>query len=166
MAGPSITAEAKAYPSARFIPKAETYLSEEIQASCDKYAEEYGISRYVLYALIEVESSGRQYVTSPSGTCKGLCQVNDKIHAERMERLGVTDIYDIDGNIHVATDYLMELAEESGYGDISYVLDRYNGNSKAAYYLENGILSKYAKKILDRAFELETWVEVSANAKG
>lgn len=162
----SMTASARVLPEIKFIPRAETYLSQEVQDACDKYAEEYGISRFVLYALVESESSGRQYVTNASGTCKGLAQVNDTIHADRMERLGVTDIYDIDGNIHVAVDYLMELADASDYGDISYVLDRYNGNSKADYYQENGILSPYAEKVLDRAYKLESWYDLQTNGVG
>ena len=36
-----------------------TYLSEEIQESCVKYGEEYGICPELLVAIIERESSGR-----------------------------------------------------------------------------------------------------------
>ena len=70
-----------------------------------------------------------------------------------MERLGVTDLYNPFWNIMVATDYLMELAEK--YEDLGYVLDLYNGNSKAKYNAENGILSEYAASILERSAELE-----------
>ena len=129
----------------------DTYISEEIQGYCIEIAEEYGICPELLMAMVETESSGRP--NAENSGCKGLMQISEKWHKDRMERLGVTDIYDPYGNILVGTDYLMELAEE--HGEISLVLDLYNGNSKAYYNYENGILSKYARKILERSAELE-----------
>ena len=111
----------------------------------------YCVCPELLMAMIETESSGNPDATN--GTCKGLMQVSEKWHRDRMERLGVKDIYDPYGNILVATDYLMELAEK--YEDIGLVLDVYNGNSKAMQNAENGILSEYAAKILYRAEMLE-----------
>ena len=129
----------------------DTYISEEIQGYCIEIGESYGVCPELLMAMIETESSGRP--DAENGGCKGLMQISEKWHKDRMERLGVTDIYDAYGNILVGTDYLMELAEK--YGEISLVLDLYNGNSKAHYNYENGILSKYAGEILERAAELE-----------
>lgn len=80
-------------------------------------------------------------------------QVSERWHQDRMERLGVTDIYDERGNIKVGTDYLAELFEE--YEEPTLVLDIYNGNSKAFEYYEQGIVSEYADKVLTRAAELE-----------
>ena len=102
-------------------------------------------------AMIEAESSGNPDATN--GNCKGLMQVSEKWHTDRMNRLGVSNIYDPYGNILVATDYLFELFEK--YGDVGLVLDVYNGNSKAMYNSENGILSDYANKILARSEQLE-----------
>ena len=102
-------------------------------------------------AMIETESSGNPNATN--GTCKGLMQVSEKWHMDRMKRLGVKDIYDPYGNFLVATDYLMELAEK--YEDLGLVLDLYNGNSKAMQNAENGVLSEYAANILYRAEMLE-----------
>ena len=131
--------------------EADTYIKEEYQAYCVEIGEEYCICPELLMAMIETESSGIPNATN--GSCKGLMQVSDKWHTERMEQLGVTNIYDPYGNILVATDYLLELFEE--YGDVALVLDIYNGNSKAMYNAENGILSDYASKILARAEMLE-----------
>lgn len=130
----------------------DTYISEEIQEACIKYGEEYGICPELLMAMIEKESSGNP--DAKNGSCVGLMQVNKAFHKERMERLGVDDLTDIDENIHVGTDYLYELFVE--YEDCGLVLDTYNGNSKAEYYAQNGILSSYAKKILERSAELES----------
>lgn len=129
----------------------DTYISNEIQDACIKYGEEYNICPELIMAMIEAESSGDP--NAKNGTCKGLMQVSVTWHKERMAEFEVTDIYDIDGNIHVGTDYLAELIEEND--EISFALDRYNGNSKATYNYEHGIISPYAKKILERSAELE-----------
>lgn len=129
----------------------ECVLSEDVQGYCQEIGEMYGICPELLMAIIEAESSGNQY--AENGSCKGLMQVSVRWHADRMEKLGVTDIYDEYGNILVATDYIAELRED--YEEVSYVLDVYNGNSKATYNYENGILSVYAESVLERSAELE-----------
>lgn len=130
----------------------DTYLSEEIVNACEKYGEEYSICPELLMAIAETESNGKQNATN--GSCKGIMQVSEKWHIDRMERLGVTDIYSVNENIHVATDYLYELFEK--YEDVGTVLMFYNGDSKAKMYVEGKAeLSKYAEKILERSRELE-----------
>lgn len=130
-----------------------TYLSDEVQEICVKYGEEYGICPELLMAIIERESAGQADIES--GGCKGLMQISDRWHTERMKRLGVTDIYDMDGNIHVGADYLAELFEE--YGESSIVLMVYHGEEDAVTRAENGEISKYADWILNRSAELERW---------
>lgn len=131
----------------------DTYISEEIQTVCIKYGEEYGICPELLMAVIEKESSGRPEVVSGMG-CVGLMQINPKYHTERMERLGVTDLTDIDGNVHMGTDYLVELFKE--HGDIYLVLMCYNmGESRAKKLYEAGEYSDYAVSIAQRSAELE-----------
>lgn len=129
------------------------YISEEEQEACVKYGEEYGICPELLMAMIERESSGQ--ADAVNGDCKGLMQISQKWHANRMERLGVTDIYDVDGNIHVGTDYLAELFEK--YGEAATVLMVYHGEKNAVEKAENGEISKYADWILTRSAELERW---------
>ena len=131
----------------------DTYLSEEIQQTCIKYGEEYGICPELIMAMIEKESLGRPAVVSKVG-CVGLMQIYPKYHQERMEKFGVTDLTDIDGNIHVGADYLSELFEE--HGEIYLVLMSYNmGEGKANKLYEQGKISKYALSISERAEELE-----------
>ena len=127
---------------------AGTYISEDAQEACVKYGEEYGICPELLMAMIELESSGRP--DAESGGCKGLMQISDRWHKDRMERLEVTDIYDVDGNIHVGADYLTELFEK--YEDVGIVLMVYHGEKDAATKTE---LSDYADWILTRSVELE-----------
>ena len=131
--------------------EADTYIAEEYQSYCEEIGEMYCVCPELLMAMIETESSGNPDATN--GTCKGLMQVSEKWHSDRMKRLGVKDIKDPYGNILVATDYLMELADK--YEDIGLVLDVYNGNLKAMQNAENGVLSDYASKILCRAEMLE-----------
>lgn len=140
----SITFTSTARPAGSYIPL-------EAQEACVKYGEEYGICPELLMAMIERESSGKP--DAESGGCKGLMQISDRWHKDRMERLGVTDIYDVDGNIHVGTDYLAELFEE--YGEVTTVLMVYHGERNAVEKSENGEISKYADWILTRSAELE-----------
>lgn len=137
----SITFTSTAQPAGSFI-------SEEAQESCVKYGEEYGICPELLMAIIERESAGK--VEAENGGCKGLMQIADRWHKDRMERLEVTDIYDVDGNIHVGADYLAELFEE--YEDVGIVLMVYHGEKNAA---NKEKLSSYAEEILTRSAELE-----------
>lgn len=129
----------------------ECVLSEDVQGYCEEIGELYGICPELLMSIIEHESSGNQY--AENGSCKGLMQVSVRWHSDRMEKLGVTDIYDEYCNILVSTDYIAELRED--YEEVSYVLDIYNGNSKATYNYENGILSVYSGSVLERSEELE-----------
>lgn len=129
----------------------DTYISDTARAACVECGEQYGICAELLMAIAEVESRGRPDVKN--GSCCGLMQVSVKWHKDRMERLGVTDIFDEYGNILVVADYLAELFEK--YHEASLVLDIYNGNSKAQKNYENGILSDYARAVLERSAELE-----------
>ena len=102
-------------------------------------------------AIIERESTCDPKATN--GSCKGLMQISEKWHVDRMDRLGVKDIYDTVGNIHVGVDYLSELFLE--YDDAATVLMVYHGEKDAASKASRGEISDYAKGILERSQELE-----------
>ncbi len=129
----------------------DTYISETAKQACIEYGEQYGICPELLMAMVEKESSGNP--NTESGGCMGLMQINPKWHKERMERLGVMDIFDERGNILVAADYLAELFAE--HVEVSLVLDKYNGNSKAQSNYDDGVISDYTKRILERSCILE-----------
>lgn len=131
----------------------ETYISETAYNACVKYGEEYNICPEILMSIIEKESSG-QFDAENDG-CKGLMQINEKFHADRMKRLGCNNIFDEEQNVHVGTDYLSELLEE--YGDIYIILMCYNmGESRANELVSLGIYeSDYAVWICERSAELE-----------
>ncbi len=128
----------------------DTWISEEAQEQCITYGEEYGICPELLMAIIEQESSGQVY--AENGSCKGLMQVSEKWHKDRMERLGVTDIFE--SNILVGTDYLSELFAEND--DLYWVLMAYNGGIDYANRMyEAEKYSRYAVSIANRSAELE-----------
>ena len=128
----------------------DTWISEEAQEQCITYGEEYGICPELLMAIIEQESSGQAY--AENGSCKGLMQVSEKWHKYRMERLGVTDIFE--GNVLVGTDYLAELFAEND--DLYWVLMAYNGGIDYANRMyEAEKYSRYAVSIANRSAELE-----------
>lgn len=128
----------------------DTWISEEAQEQCITYGEEYGICPELLMAIIEQESSGQAY--AENGSCKGLMQVSEKWHKDRMKRLGVTDIFE--GNVLVGTDYLAELFAEND--DLYWVLMAYNGGIDYANRMyEAEKYSRYAVSIANRSAELE-----------
>lgn len=130
----------------------DTYIPKEVQEACIKYGEEYNICPELLMAICEKESSGR--ADAVNGTCKGLMQINEIYHRDRMERLGVTDIYDIESNVKLAADYLSELFKQNE--DTYLVLMTYNmGYKRAKQLYEQDIYSKYAVSVTERTDELE-----------
>ena len=126
-------------------------ISESMQDSCIWYAEQYGIEPELIMAIIEAESSGD--IEAENGPCKGLMQVNAELHSERLNELGITDIWNADSNIHAGVDILAELIEK--YEEVSIALDKYNGNPAALKNFENGTLSRYANKVLRRSIEIK-----------
>ena len=107
----------------------DTWISNAAQKACVDYGNEYGICPELIMAIIETESSGNP--NAKNGTCTGLMQVSSRWHA----------------------DYLAELIGE--HGDVATALMVYHGESDALSKAENGIVSSYASKILERSAELE-----------
>lgn len=131
----------------------DTYISDTAYNACAHYGEEYNICPELLMAIIERESSGQ--ADAENDGCMGLMQISVKWHKERMDRLGVTDIFNEEQNIHVAADYLAELFDR--HEEVYLVLMCYNmGESSAQKLFDKGICeSNYAVEICERAEELE-----------
>lgn len=134
-----------------YAEEADTFISETAQQACIEYGEQYGICPELLMAIIERESCGQADVIG--GDCIGLMQINPKYHKGRMERLGVTDLFDERSNILVGADLLSELFEE--YHEAALVLMIYHGEKNAIKKAESGKISSYAESILERSAELE-----------
>lgn len=126
----------------------ECTVPSEIKSLSEKIGQEYNICPELLQSMAWQESRFRPDVENAG--CKGLMQINEKWHKERMTHLGVVDIYNPESNMRVAADYLSDLFEE--YEDVGTVLMVYHGESGAVDKIE---LSSYADEILTRSAELE-----------
>lgn len=128
-------------------------IPDEIEAAAEAAAEAYDFEPEFLEAIAFYESAYNTQAVN--GGCCGLMQVSTYWHADRMERLGVTEsqIWEAGPNMMVAADYLREL-----YGihsDPYWVLMTYNGDSRADAYLEGQASpSEYALLVMDLTFEL------------
>lgn len=132
------------------IRKYDDGIPQEVKNAAEKYGEEYNICPELIEALAYQESRFKADVVSADGVHIGICQINPNCHSKRMQKLGVTDLTDIDGNIEVACDYLAEIFTEYE-GDPDIVLMIYNGD----YSWKSGHISNYANEILERSAELE-----------
>lgn len=126
-------------------------VPQDVQEAAEKYGQEYDISPELLLAIMRYESCYVQDVSN--GNCKGIMQINVPFHRERIKKLGITDIYDVDSNIHVGADYVAELHES--YEDYAIVLGIYHGESDAIERAEQGNYSGYVTKVLKKQQELE-----------
>lgn len=79
----------------------------DVQIAANKYGEQYDICPELLEAIMYYES--RYTVDAENGPCKGVMQINAAYYTDRMEKFGITDYWDLDNNILLATDYLAEL---------------------------------------------------------
>lgn len=145
-----------AVQQAAYIPSTDAedgYISEaELIEICEAVGGMYDICPELLEAMAERESTLR--IEAQNSGCYGLMQISTYWHTERMERLGVSDIYEPYGNILVAADYLAELFKINQ--DTYYVLMRYNMATDTAERLySEGNISDYAKGIVAREAELE-----------
>lgn len=131
----------------------DTCIPDEYIDYIIEISDMYGIQPELIMAIIETESRGIPTVVNETYGCYGLMQINKSCHLSRMDRLGVTDLYDPYSNILVGVDYLMEMSED--YEDIAEVLMHYHGEKNVNSKLESGKLSNYANTILNRAHELE-----------
>lgn len=127
-------------------------LSAEMQQWLMSYSYERHISPFIIFAIIEKESDYDADAVGDAGESIGLMQIQEKWHQERMEKLGLSDLWDSQQNIQVGIDYLMELLDENP--DMEWVLNAYNGGREYADRKKD-THTEYATYILTRAAELE-----------
>lgn len=117
-------------------------------------ADDYDIDPNIVAAIVWVESRGVPTVTSSDGGYLGLMQVGPKWHRARMDRLGVTDLYDPYSNVLVGVDYLSEI-----YGrchDWTLTVMSYNlGESGARSVYNSGQVTTYARRVLEKSAEFQ-----------
>ena len=120
-------------------------VPEDIQIYCEMAQEETNVCAELLEAVCWKESTFRPRVENEG--CYGLMQISTRWHEDRMKHLGVTDIYDAQGNIRVGADYLAELLEKHE-GDLYSALMEYNGDTSEG-------VSRYAIEICEVSEALE-----------
>ena len=123
-------------------------LIEHIQGLCC----DYNIPIEIALAVIEQESSYEADAVSSIGA-KGLMQVQEKYHQDRMENLDCTDLFDPYQNTMVGMDHLGELLEKYD-SNIYKALTAYNRGETGAYkqFFSKGIYeSDYTREVLEKA---------------
>ena len=118
----------------------EIPLSREEQDMLGAACEEFDIPYGIALGLIEKETHFRN-VLGDDGASTGYMQIQEKWHWDRMERLGVTDLFDPEGNFRVGCDFLAELYGK--YGDLGVSLTVYNRGH------DPGFVSDYAYEVLE-----------------
>ena len=131
-------------------------IPKDIKEYCEEIGQQYDICPELLEAIAWHESRFIPDVTNRK--CYGLCQVNIKVHKDRIEKLGYTseDMLEPYPNIHVAADLLAELY--ATYGDDNpIVLSLYAGEGWKAVerYKEYGFMTQIVSDILEKSAEYE-----------
>ena len=132
----------------------DSELPEDMQNIVMDVCKEYDLSPALVIAVIEKESLCNPNAVGDNGQSIGLMQIYEYWHEDRMERLGVTDLFDPEQNIRVGVDILHELFRLNE--DVHWALMAYNGGKGYANnHYSQGVVSEYAQWVVDRATELE-----------
>lgn len=127
----------------------EQYIQNYILKICELYPY---VDPYMIMGQVWVESRYDPNAISISGEHVGLMQVSTRWHADRANRLGVENLFDIYGNLFVGINYMAELIDQTGSPALSLMI--YNMGYVEPYrLLDQGIISEYAKQVLAKAEE-------------
>lgn len=139
-----------------YIDIVDGFITEDSLASICKYVGAmYDIDPKILQAIAWIESRYKVNAVSKSNA-KGICQIMEKWHKQRIDRLGVTDIYDPYSSVLLCADLISELSYNKYGDDIRFVLMAYNmGVSGATKSYEAGDISSYATNVMTKFYELE-----------
>lgn len=131
-------------------------LDAELQEYIIEKSEAHNISPALIFAIIEIESNYDIWAEGDGGYSQGLMQISTKWHKDRMDKLGVTDLFNPYKNIDVGIDILSELL--ANYEDVTFSLMVYNGGfDYAINNINNGIYSTdYTDYVTSRCLELQS----------
>ena len=107
-----------------------------------KYANEYGVDEYLIYAIIKAESNFEPNAESHRGA-KGLMQLMYSTAEDISKRIGIElnedNILEPDININLGTKYISMLIQK--YNNINLALAAYNaGSGNVDGWIEKGTL--------------------------
>jgi hypothetical protein len=125
------------------------YITEDSLRTCCMYVgQQFDVDPAILMAFAKTESNYNVYAVGYSDD-RGLCQIVPKYNKDRINKLGVTDIFDPIQNLSLCADLIREI-QDSTYGyDLRFVAMSYNmGETRAKELYVQGTISKYARKII------------------
>ena len=128
-------------------------LDYDLQVYIIQTCEELNIDAAVVMSMIFYESSYRADAVGDSGNSVGLMQIQERWNKERMDKLGVTDLFDPYQNVTVGIDLFAELLDEYD-GNVEMALMAYNAGRTGAekYWFSNGEYSnEYSSKVVELA---------------
>lgn len=158
----SIASDDRVIEVYRFKPRHRPVPIKELIPRLDGEAEYLGIIQTItdLYSNVDPDlvramiwHESRFQPNVHNGRCVGLMQISTKWHADRAEKLGITDFYDPYSNILLGVDYFNEVLTDCG--DVGLALMIYNGDSRAYDLYSVGELSSYADGILTMMKDLK-----------
>ena len=108
----------------------------------EKYSEEYGVDRNLVYAVIKQESNFREKAKSNRGA-KGLMQIMNDTAIEIADELGYSgvNLYNAETNIDIGTKYLADLIEK--YENPKIAIAAYNaGFGNVDKWIAQGVIKE------------------------
>ena len=118
-------------------------LEKELQDHIREVCTGNGIDMTMVLAVMEKESGYNADAVGDGEKSFGLMQIQPRWHKGRMDRLGVTDLFDPYQNIIVGADILKELSSKEKGDD--WTIMAYNGGEQMAdEHAENGTTTSYA----------------------
>lgn len=95
----------------------------------EKYSDEYGLDKYLVYAVMRTESRFDKFAVSNAGA-KGLMQITDETGEDCARRLKISGysgdaLFDPEINIQIGCYYLKRLLDK--YDNVNNALAAYNG---------------------------------------
>lgn len=124
------------------------------RAYVEFYAEEYGVDKNLIYAIIKAESNFQSDVVSKKGA-KGLMQIMDTTGQWCSKEIGVSeiDLTDVKSNINAGTFYFAHLMKMYG-GDEKVAIAAYNaGHGNVDKWLSDTEFSADGKTLDKIPFE-------------
>ena len=154
---PEPVVEVEVEPVVEAVEIYDVPLETELQMYIMDICESEGIEPAVIFAMAEKESNFNADAVGDGGAAIGMFQVQPRWHQERMDNLGVTDLFNPYQNAAVAIDFLAELIDYYD-GDVEKAVVAYNMGQTGAYNncFSKGIYSSsYSRGVMERCQDLK-----------
>ena len=140
-------------PTAVLVPVASypVPLDDDFQLFVIRLCEERHIDPAIVFAMIDRESDFNADCIGDNGASFGLLQIQTQHHKDRMDKLGVTDLFNPYQNVTVGVDYLEELIDYYD-GNVEMALMAYNAGQTGAYnyWFSAGVYSNdYSREVIE-----------------